>query len=288
MSRFAAVSVVVWLAAMVGGLSMAWAQDPATGAPATGSQAAPSAQALQRPPSLIYYAFKAATEARQAPDRAAPVVFTISSESQALKALGMLSGEAPDPWIKIKSPSGAIGFVELTELITPQQLDAKKQSIKKLNIFEAELNTMKRSSSSVIPAGIYTLGGSCDAGIDAHVDTIAFLNNKVLVWQEADKLHFVHVLDPLAPVVYAMQNDSRTVELQGFGYIEMKTFRSEQDSALMGYKNKLLWFTASGTQFDNYQLCDAATNEFVLSMLRSYALQRPPEEVRGNPKSPAQ
>ena len=197
--------------------------------------------------------------------------------------------EAPEhPWIKLKSPSGSIGFVELAELINPQQLEAKKQSIKKLGMFEAELAAMKRSGSSAIPAGIYTLGGRCDAGFDAQIDTIAFLNNKVLVWQEADKLHFVHVLDPMAPIVYAMQNDGRTVELQGFGYIQMKTFRSEQDTALMGYKNKLLWFTASGTQFDSYQLCDAATNESVLSMLRNYALQRPPEEVRANPKSPAQ
>ena len=201
----------------------------------------------------------------------------------------MVSEAASDhPWIKLKSPSGSIGFVELTDLITPQQLEAKKQSIKKLNMFEAELNAVQRSGPSVIPAGIYTLGGSCDAGFDSHADTIAFLNNKVLVWQEADKLHFIHVLDPMAPVVYAMQNDSRTVELQGFGYVQMKTFRSEQDTALMGYKNKLLWFTASGTQFDSYQLCDVATNESVLSMLRSYALQRPPEEVRANPKGPAQ
>ena len=267
---------------------MAWAQGSTTGAPATGSQAAPSAQALQRPPAPVYYAFKAATEARQAPDPSAPVVFT-SSENQALKALGMVSGGVSDhPWIKLKSPSGAIGFVDLTDLITPQQLEAKKQSIKKLNTFEAELNAMRHSGSGGIPAGIYTLGGSCDAGFDAHVDPIAFLNNKVLVWQETDKLHFVHVLDPMAPVVYAMQNDGRTVELQGFGYIQMKTFRSEQDTALMGYKNKLLWFTASGTQFDSYQLCDAATNETVLAMLTSYALQRPPEEVRAKTKSPAQ
>ena len=286
MSRSAAVSVMVWLVAMVIGRPMAWAQGSATGAPA--SQAASSAQALQHPPSSVYYAFKAATDARQAPDPSAPVVFT-SSENQALKALGMVSGEASDhPWIKLKSPSGAIGFVELTDLITPQQLEAKKQSLKKLSILEAELNAVQHSGSGVIPAGIYTLGGRCDAGFDAHVDPVAFLNNKVLVWQETDKLHFVHVLDPMAPVVYAMQNDVRTVELQGFGYVQMKTFRSEQDTALMGYKDKLLWFTASGTQFDSYQLCDAATNETVLSMVRSYALQRPPEQVHANTKHSAQ
>ncbi len=90
---------------------------------------------------------------------------------------------------------------------------------------------MRRSGSAAIPAGIYTLGGRCDAGFDTNVDTIAFLNDKVLVWQEAAKLHFVHVLDPMAPVVYAMQNDGRTVELQGFGYVQMKTFQSEQDTA---------------------------------------------------------
>ena len=155
-------------------------------------------------------------------------------------------------------------------------------------MFETELDAVRRASSSAIPAGIYSLGGSCDAGFDGQSDTIAFLNNKVLVWQEADRLHFVHVLDPMTPVVYAMQNDSRTVELQGFGYVQMKTFRSDQDTALMGFKNKLLWFSASGTQFDNYQLCDAGTNESVLAMLRSYAHQRPPEEVRTTPAHPAQ
>ncbi len=180
-------------------------------------------------------------------------------------------------WIKLKTPSGAIGFVALTDLITPQQLEAKKQSNKKLLVFEAELAAVKRSGVSAIPAGVYSLGGSCDAGFAPHTDTIAFLSNKVLVWQEADKLHFVHVLDPTAPVVYDMLNDTRTVELQGFGYVQMKTFRSEQDTALMGFKNKLLWFSASGTQFDNYQLCEAETDDSVLSLLKSYAGQRPPE-----------
>ena len=294
MSRSAALSVMLWLAAMVSGPRLVWAQDPPTGAAASGNQAGASAGVLQRPPSSIYYAFKPPTEARQAPDRSAPVVFTIGSENQSLKAVGMVSertpeGQAPEgPWIKLKASSGTLGFVELADLITPQQLEAKKQSIKKLSMFEAELDAVRRSSSSAIPAGIYSLGGSCDADFGAQNDTIAFLNNKVLVWQEADKLHFVHVLDPMAPVVYAMQNDSRTVELQGFGYVQMKTFRSDQDTALMGFKDKLLWFTASGTQFDSYQLCDAGTNGSVLAMLRTYAHQRPPEEVRANPKNSAQ
>ena len=294
MSRFAAVSVMVWLATMVSGPRMALAQDPSAGATVPASRAGASAGVLQRPPSSIYYAFKSSTEARQAPDRSAPVVFTIGSENQSFKAVGMVVEPEPEgqasegPWIKLRSPSGTLGFVALAELITPQQLEAKKQSIKKLSMFETELDAVRRASSSAIPAGIYSLGGSCDAGFDGQSDTIAFLNNKVLVWQEADRLHFVHVLDPMTPVVYAMQNDSRTVELQGFGYVQMKTFRSDQDTALMGFKNKLLWFSASGTQFDNYQLCDAGTNESVLAMLRSYAHQRPPEEVRTTPAHPAQ
>ena len=212
----------------------------------------------------------------------------------------MVSGRDPDdtrsaespatdyPWIKLKSASGATGFVELADLITPQQLEAKKQSSKKLGTFEAELEAAKRSTMSAIPAGIYSLRGTCDAGFDSHIDTIAFLNDKVLVWQEASKLHFVHVLDPLAPVVYDILNDERTVELQGFGYVQMKTFRSEQDTALMGFKNKLLWFTASGTQFDSYQHCDPGTGDSVLSLLTNYARQRPPEQVGTNAKSPAQ
>ena len=155
-------------------------------------------------------------------------------------------------------------------------------------MFEAELDAVKRSGVSVIPAGVYSLGGSCDAGFASHIDTIAFLSNKVWCGRKADKLHFVHVLDPTAPVIYDMLSDSRTVELQGFGYIQMKTFRSEQDTALMGFKNKLLWFSASGTQFDSYQLCDAAAYDSVLSMLRSYARQRPPEQVPTNLKSSGQ
>ena len=196
-------------------------------------------------------------------------------------------GQALDrTWIKLKSASGSIGFVKLADLITPQQLEAKKQSNKKLSMLEAELDTVKRSGVSVIPAGVYSLGGTCDAGFATHINTMDFLSNKVLVWEEAGKLHFVHVLDPLAQVVYDILNDNRTVELQGFGYVQMKTFRSEQDTALMGYKDKLLWFTVSGTQFDSYQLCGPETNESILSMLKIYARQRPPEELGINTKPP--
>ncbi len=176
MSRSAALFVLVWLAGMASGHQVAWAQEPTPDPPAASlSHTIPFSGALQRPPSSTYYVFRSSTEARQAPDRSAPVAFTITSESQALKASGMVVEHDPEgrsadenqdrTWIKLKSPSGLIGFVERSELITPQQLEAKKQSNKKLNVFEAELDAVKRSGVSVIPAGVYSLGGSCERAL---------------------------------------------------------------------------------------------------------------------------
>lgn len=65
--------------------------------------------------------------------------------------------------------------------------------------------------------------------------------------------------------------------VQGFGYVPMRTYRSVKDAALMGYKDKLLWFTTDGNQFDSYLACDEGAYAAVTSMLRTYANQRPPE-----------
>lgn len=94
--------------------------------------------------------------------------------------------------------------------------------------------------SDMPSSGLYAHGGSCDA---SNVDPAEFLLGKALFRQDGSRMHFVNVLQPDDPTIYEIQNDNQVRELQGFGYVPTRTFRSSKDTLLMGYKDRLLWFT---------------------------------------------
>lgn len=266
------------------------AQETADPPPPAAPEAASAVAALQRAPSPTYYLLRPDTRARSGPSTTAPIVSTLSDTGKPLTALGLVfdgdpasfRGLKPEfslgrTWIKLRLPSGATGFVSLADLVTPQQLSARAGSSKKLALFDAAASTARRIQGPDIPSGIYTHGGSCDAPQAADADLGPFLASKVLIWQEGLTMHFVRALKPDDPTVYAMESDNQVRELQGYGYVPMRTFRSPKDAALMGYKDKLLWFTTDGLSFDSYLHCDERAYGSVASALRSYAGQRPPD-----------
>ena len=106
---------------------------------------------------------------------------------------------------------------------------------------------------------------------------VDFLTSKFLLWQDGAKLNFVQVVNPTEPLLYEQQKDEHPMELRGYGYVMLRTFKSSKDSVLMGYKDKLLWISATGVQFDDYQYCGPEAYSPVVGILRAYASQRPPE-----------
>ena len=174
-------------------------------------------------------------------------------------------------------PLAKSGFVSLADLITPKQLPAQKESLRKVALFESQIVAAKKVTGGVVPSGIYAHGSSCDGDGLTGASLVDFLTSKFLLWQEGQKLHFVQVVNPTEPLLYEQQKDEQPMELRGYGYVMLRTFKSSKDSVLMGYKDKLLWISATGVQFDNYQFCEPEAYSSVLGMLRSYASQRPPE-----------
>jgi hypothetical protein len=242
---------------------------------------------LTRPSSPAYYLLRSPTSVRLGPSTSYPVVSDITVAAKPLQALGMAFDGDPNAlkalpeeqslsrmWIKVQLPAGGSGFVNLADLVTPQQMNARAGSSKKIGLLEAAAAAAKRTTDSDIPSGLYAHGGSCDA---SDMAPAAFLQGKALIWQDGSRMHFVTVLQPDDPTLYDIQNDNQVRELQGFGYVPMRTFRSSKDTLLMGYKDRLLWFTTDGNRFDSYQACDADGIDVVMSMIRSYAGQRPPE-----------
>lgn len=270
--------------------SRAWAQNTIETSPPAESQVVPYTGPLQRSPSRTYYPLHSSTSVRAAPTNTAPVVSTIAGQGQSLKAIGMVldadveayrsmgdDSSLARTWIKVATSNGETGFVSLADLITPKQLPAQKESLRKVSLFDGEIEAAKRASGGTVPSGIYAHGGSCDGDGLSGASLPNFLTSKFLLWQEGDKLHFVQVVNPTEPLLYEQQKDSHPLELRGYGYVMLRTFKSSKDSVLMGYKDKLLWISATGTQFDNYQFCGSEAYKPVSEMLKSYASQRPPE-----------
>lgn len=288
------------VAALVLGLALlapgALAQEPGgreTGAqePGAAQPAVPRAGPLRRPPSPVFYPLRPDTVVRAAPALGAPAVGRIAGQGQALKALGL----AVDPdaeayrslgedaalarrWIKLTAP-GVTGFVSLADLITPRQLAGQKESRRKVSLFEAEIAAARRAAGGDVPAGIYAHGSACDAEGLSGAALSAFLASKFLLWQEAGQLHFVQVVNPGQPLVYEALKDAHPVEMPGYGYVMLQTFRSSKDQVLMGFKDRLLWISVTGRDFDNYQFCGPEADGPVLALLGAYAGQRPPEEA---------
>ena len=259
-------------------------------APPAEGQAAPYAGPLQKAPSPTFYPLRPSTPLRAAPSPAAPVLATIDGQGQPLKALGMAVDPDADAyrslgedaalartWIKVATASGRSGFVSLADLITPRQLASQKESRRKVSLFEAEIAAARRVSGGAVPAGIYAHGSVCDADGLSGAALSDFLGSKFLLWQDGDKLHFVQVVNPTQPLVYEQLKDSHPVEMRGYGYVMLQTFRSSKDQVLMGFKDRLLWISVTGAQFDNYQFCGPESYDAILAMLGSYAGQRPPE-----------
>ncbi len=248
--------------------------------------AQPAPGPLRRAASPTYYAARPSVAVRSGPAAAFPVVSTITT-SKPLQALGMVFEGDPDAfrsvpevqavlrtWIKVRLPAGGSGFIGLVDLLTPQQIGARGGAAKKVGLLESAVAAAGRTKGAEIPSGLYAHGGSCDA---SDVAPASFLQGKVLIWQEGPKLHFVNVLQPDDPTLYDAQNDAQVRELQGFGYVPMRTFRSSKDAVLMGFKDRLLWFTTDGNRYDSYEACNADGLGTVVSMLKAYASQRPPE-----------
>ncbi len=200
----------------------------------------------------------------------------IDSNVEAYRSIGDQSALART-WIKVATASGQSGFVSLADVITPKQLPAQKESLRKVALFESEIEAAKKATGGAVPSGIYAHGSACEAEGLSGTSLVDFLTSKFLLWQEGDKLHFVQVVNPTEPLLYEEQKDEHPLELRGYGYVMLRTFRSSKDSVLMGFKDKLLWISATGVQFDNYQFCGSEAYGPVLGMLRSYASQRPPE-----------
>ena len=169
--------------------------------------------------------------------------------------------------------------MSLADLITPRQLASRKESRRKVSLFEAEVAAARRANGGSVPAGIYAHGSACDAEGLSGAGLSSFLGSKFLLWQEGDKLHFVQVVNPTQPLVYEQQKEGHPVEMSGFGYVMLQTFRSSRDAVLMGFKDRLLWISATGTQFDNYEFCGPEAYGPILSMLADYAGQRPPDAL---------
>lgn len=285
--------------ALVG--SSASGQEAAPGSePSAEGSPAPYAGPLQRPPSPTYYPFRPSTPLRAAPAITAPATGSIERQDQALKALGMVvdrDGEAyralgedaavARVWIKVATAAGRSGFVSLADLVTPRQLASQKESRRKVSLFEAEVAAARSTAGGVVPAGIYAHGSACDADGLSGAALSAFLATKFLLWQEGERLHFVQVINPTQPLIYEQQKDSHPIEMPGYGYVMLQTFRSSKDAVLMGFKDRLLWISASGRDFDNYQFCGAEAYGPVVSMLGSYAGQRPPEVVPSEAARPS-
>lgn len=268
------------------------ADQAAPRAPSPSDAAAlPYTGPLKPSPSATYFPLRSEILMRSAPSSSAPVVSTLSATTRPLQALGMVVDEAgtssqaqgggdrtpAQTWIKLRLPSGASGFVGLGDLITPQQSAVRAGSLRKVGMFETAVATAKRIKGPDIPSGIYTRGGSCDIPASAEADVGTVLQTKVLIWQEGSKMHFVRVLQPDDPTVYDMQNDNQVQELRGFGYVPMRTFRSPKDAALMGFKDRRLWFSTDGQSFNSYEACDPAAIDATVAALRSFANQRPPQ-----------
>ncbi len=290
MSRFRTFLIIVTLSYLVPIASRAWAQEATEAPPSAESQVAPYNGLLQRSPSPTYYPLRSSTSVRSAPTITALIVFTITGQGQALKAMGMvidsnvdayrsMGDEAPlaRTWIKVVTSTGQTGFVSLADVITPKQLPGQKESLRKVSLFEGEIEAAKEASGGAVPSGIYAHGSSCDGDGLAGTNLSNFLTSKFLLWQEGDKLHFVQVVNPTEPLIYEQQKDGHPLELRGHGYVMLQTYKSSKDSVLMGYKDKLLWLSATGAQFDNYHFCGSDAYKPVLEMLKTYAGQRPPE-----------
>lgn len=263
---------------------------PPEAAPPAESRPAPYAGPLQKPPSPTFYPLRPSTPVRLAPSLAAPVAASLDGQGQPLKALGMavdpdaeayrsLGEDAPlaRTWIKVATGPGRSGFVSLADLITPRQLASQKESRRKVSLFEAEVAAARKVSGGAVPAGIYAHGSACDADGLSGAALSNFLGSKFLLWQEGDKLHFVQVINPTQPLVYEQQKDAHPVEMRGYGYVMLQTFRSSKDQVLMGFKDRILWISVTGADFDNYQFCGPEAYGPVVAMLASYAGQRPPD-----------
>ena len=148
--------------------------------PSAESQVAPYSGPLQRSPIPTYYPLRSSTSVRAAPRITASVVSIITVQGQALKALGMVVDPKVDAyrangdestlartWIKVATASGQSGFVSLADLITPKQLPAQKESLRKVALFESQIEAAKKAIGGVVPSGIYAHGSSCDGdGLD--------------------------------------------------------------------------------------------------------------------------
>ncbi len=260
---------------------------PLSTGPAPATHAAPYTGPLQRPRSATYYALRSPVPVRSGPDASSAVVSEITTTAKPLQALGQVFDGDPQAfkavpeeqgvartWIKLRLPGGGSGFVNLADLVTSRQLSSRAGSSKKVALLEAAVAAAKRIKGAEVPSGVYSQGGSCDV---ADASAASFLPGKFLIWQDGNHLHFVNVLQPDDPIVYDIANDNQVRELQGFGYVPMRTYRSTKDAVLMGYKDRLLWVTTDGNRFNSYQACDPEAADAVVTLLRSYATQRPPE-----------
>ena len=268
----------------------AWGQEASQTLPSVDSQVASYRGPLQRSPSPTYYPLRSSTSVRAAPSVTAPILITISGQGQALKALGMVvdsnvaayrsmedESSRARTWIKVAAAPGQTGFVSLTDLITPKQLPAQKESLRKVALFESEIEAAKKANGDAVPSGIYAHGSACEAEGLSGTSLAEFLTSKFLIWQEGETLHFVQVVNPIEPLLYDQQKDEHPMELRGYGYVMLRIFKSSKDTVFIGYNDKLLWLSSTGVQFDNYQFCGPEAYGTMLRLLRSFANQRPPE-----------
>ena len=205
--------------------SAARAQETTETPPQADSQVASYTGPLQRSSSPTYYPLRSSTSVRAAPTITAPIVSTINGQGQALKALGMFVDPNVDAyrsmgegsslartWMKVATASGQSGFVSLADLITPKQLPAQNESLRKVSVFEGEIEAAKKTSGGAVPSGIYAHGSSCYGDGLSGANLSNFLTSKFLLWQDGDKLHFVQVVNPTEPLLYEQQKNEHPME----------------------------------------------------------------------------